>query len=166
MADDWVSPDSSSPESEDWEGVATATYDENTGTFNYVEDLAIDGWTSYMQLLLDSPIQCDKVRIYASLALYNLEEEWEYFNPYIVLEAYYNDAWQSVFTGFILDNTWVEKVLGGTYTVTKARVKFQNAEEQVMDVRFNEFDFNQVPSGLARPLVGGSLAAGKKGLAA
>lgn len=167
MADNWKSPDTAVDAGEDWANIDNAK-DDNEGTFAKVADLNPTFWTSFAELRLDSAINCDKIRILGNSYDIQLEETT---NAYVDIDAYYDDGggldWQDIYVGTIQDLSWTEKWLvpGHTvYSVTKARVRWYNQIGTEIDAQFYEFDFNQVAVGIARPLVDGSLAAGKKGL--
>jgi len=168
VADDWVSPDSIEDTGENWHsGTLGNVIDGNSGTFGYCLGLNPPAfWTYAVEMTLNTGIQCDKVRVDAGN--WYVEEE-EAYNAIVNLDVYWDGAWHDVYDGLIYyHNPGVsikEIDSGNTHLVTKARANFQyngNGDEPV-DVRFWEFDFNQV-TGIARPLVGGSLAAGRKGL--
>jgi hypothetical protein len=150
----WVSPTGYSDPDSGWTNEAGA-YDGNTTT--YALNTGASSGGKYLELT-HSAISCDKVRIYAC----EYEEGGEIDVDTGFVDVYYGGAWHNIFEGLITKNTWTELVIGSTQTVTSARVKSEHVEE--VDLRIKEFEFNQIISVSSRPKVGGSLAAGRKGL--
>lgn len=124
--------------------------DDNTATKAWVDvpDFETSEW---LEFTLTAAIQCNKVRFWVDTV---------YQADHIRLEVYYNGAYQTIFDGApAVENNWDETdgVLGGTFTVTKARVQFDNEDTgETNPASVFEFDFYEVDIG--RKLVGGSLA--------
>jgi len=123
----WVSPTGHNDPQNAWSNETNA-YDENTGSF-------ASGWhfseAPYLELTLTSPISCDKVQVYVGT----------FSNSDVSIYVYYSDAWHSIFSGTIAKNQWVEKEIGSTQTVSKA--KFQGNLSGT-SYWLCEFDFNEV----------------------
>ena len=134
----WESPTSYNDPSSAWTDDEFA-YDDYTDTFAYDENVGAGAWSAWLELNI-AAIQCDKVRFNAGAETDTIE-----------LQAYYNSAWQAVYTGTFLSNEWVEKALGGTYSVTASRMRFKNNDVVSRDASINEFDFWQVEAGAAQP---------------
>jgi len=165
MADDWVSPDSIEDTGENWHsGTLGLIIDGDSGTFGCCPGLNPGFWTHAAEMTLDTGIQCDKVRIDAGNWY---DEESEEYSAIINLDVYWDDAWHDVYDGALSYHSPAQKLIdsGNTHLVTKARANFQyNGDgDEPVDVRFWDFVLNRV-AGIVRPLVSGSLAAGKKGL--
>jgi len=130
----WVSPDSTNDPDSVWAN-DTNVYDENTATYATVPH---QGVGCYLELILSSAINCDKVQIFA---------HDEYFmgdtDPDVSIDVWYSNAWHTIFTGTITHDTWVEKPIGSTVSTTKARVK-ANSLGTGHSLKFYEFDFNEV----------------------
>lgn len=132
-ADDWQSPTGGSG---DWDNIPNA-YDENTDT---AASIAIPKSSWSPPLTLTRPaINCDKVR-------FNVN--WGGTNGiyYTDLDVYWDGEWHDIYEGnHELHNTWIEKSLGGVYSVTQARISLYN--DYIGGGRTGyvyEFDFNQV----------------------
>jgi len=135
---EWVSPDDYNDPSSKWK-YETKAYDNDESTRAESNKLGpLQGWQWSGYLELTGPtINCDKIRFYA---FYHVD----YCNK-IDVDVYYNGAWHNVYEGAFADNDWVEKNLGGTYSVEKARVRFWYKgflTGTTADVY--EFDFHQV----------------------
>ncbi|MBA7670991.1 hypothetical protein ES703_79140 [subsurface metagenome] len=101
-----------------------------------------NSWGSFVELTI-SPISCDKLRFYCDWVSIGINE--------IDLDVYYGGGWHDVYQGSYADDEWVEKPLGGTYTVSAARAKF-HAGVVGGAVYFREFEFNEVEAGEERLL--------------
>ncbi|KKM03221.1 hypothetical protein LCGC14_1776590 [marine sediment metagenome] len=148
----WVSPTSFFDPDSKWADEALI-YDGDTATPGVISSAGF-----YVELLLPSAILCDKVRIYAA----KFQAPF-FYDPNIAIDVFYGVGWNNIWDGTTTKQTWVEKAIGSNETVVKARIKFNSTGT----VGFlYEFEFNEVILlGIARPKVGGSLAAGKRGLA-
>lgn len=165
MADNWISPDSIEDTGENWiSGSLYKVIDGNHNTYGYCDALNPGFWTHAVEMILDVGIQCDKIEI--KVNCWDDENE-ENYNGYVDIEVYWDGAYHDIYEGVISYGVVTEKDIdsGNTHLVTKVKVncKYVGNDEDQVDVEFWEFRLNQVPS-VARPLVGGSLAAGKKGL--
>ncbi len=158
----WVSPTGHNEPNNKYSGETNA-YDENTGTNASTSE------NGYYLELTHAAILCDKVRIYAAVYYQTATPPYAFFvDPDIDIDVYYSGGWHNIWSGVITERTWVEKAIGSNETVTKARIKFSNIQTgHINDFgQIYEFDFNDItPTGIERPKVGGSLAAGKRGLA-
>ena len=118
MQPEWVSPDGYSDTNSGWSD-EPKSYDNSLTTYAYSKRLYYFQswqWSEYLTLTLSNPVSCDKIRFYA---LYHAD----YINK-IRLDVYYNGNWHFVYEGAFSNLAWVEKSLGGTYSVAKARVRF------------------------------------------
>lgn len=137
-------PDSVSDPSSGWNNDNNAI-DGNTATYAYSD--GIDEWSDFLEFHLSSAIDCNKVRFWVDDGSTDLD-----------LDVYYNGDWQNVFYGGVASNQWAEKELGGTYSVTKARVRFENAGEPGAVAKVYEFEFREVTAGTT--LIGGMVCLG------
>jgi len=122
MADEWVSPTSHSDLSFGWDDETNA-YDENTGTRSRAskKSLINGGYISDEWLeLLHATLWCSKVRAFGVLG----------FCTNIHIDVWYGDAWHTIATNTPISG-WTEVSLGGTYSVTKARIKVQTVAAYV-----------------------------------
>lgn len=79
------------------------------------------GGFGYYLEVSHSSILCDKIRVYAS--------HWvspSYHNPDVAIDVYYSGGWHNIWDGIIASRTWVEKSIGSSEDVTKARMKFND----------------------------------------
>ncbi|MBA7581328.1 hypothetical protein ES708_23230 [subsurface metagenome] len=113
----WVSPTGHDDPDNAWIQEDHA-YDEATGTYTftspYVPPLT---WSGFIELT-HAALPCDKVRFFAEITL-------GYFEI-VDLDVYYGGDWHHVYQGGFATRTWVEKALGNTYSVTKARLRSYN----------------------------------------
>lgn len=109
-------------------------YDGGLSTFAYCD--VID---EYLELTHDG-LSCDKVRIYATDADYS--GEWiNNVDPDFSIDVYYSGGWHNIFSGTVTHDSWVEKTIGSTQTVTAVKIKansMANAYVVVFEVNFNE----------------------------
>jgi len=103
----WVSPTGYADPDSKWNNEANA-YDGNTSSFAYTN------YPGYYLELTHSAINCNKIRIYCDIP--------DTTDDNIDIDVYYGGAWHNIFSGDIPANQWVEKNIGSTQTVTKARV--------------------------------------------
>lgn len=85
--------------------------------------------------LTTSEVLCSSVRFYASVAGTGNKE--------INLDVYYSGAWHDVYQGDFTAATWERKELGGTYSVTKARITL-TSDGLFTSASLYEFDFETV----------------------
>jgi len=122
----WTSPTGHNDPNNKWSSEINA-YDDNTGT---AATNSMFDYNNYLELTLSSGISCDKVRIRCSGGL----------QADAGIDVYYGDAWHNIFSGSITPNEWVEKTIGSTQIVDKARVK----SSIFAGSSLYEFDFNEV----------------------
>lgn len=149
----WVKPTGYNDPNSGWSDEAKA-YDDNL--FTYALN-AGDDTGKYLELT-HSAISCDKVRIYTCW----IDGEDEAGADETYIDVYYGGSWHNIWHDDIEANTWTEAPIGSTQTVTVARVK--SGHPLAVNFVVKEFEFNSVISAAARGKVGGSLAAGRKGL--
>jgi len=156
----WISPTSHLDPDSQWNTEANA-YDGSTSTLAMTNTNA---WQHWLELILSSNIFCDKIRLFAA-QFSGIHE-----NVIARIEVYdlgISD-WLLVFDGEIAKQIWVEKEIpGGQIMISKARVWWSAkwGMAPYASMRLFEFEFNEI-SVASRPLIGGSLAAGRKGLVA
>ncbi|GAH65409.1 unnamed protein product, partial [marine sediment metagenome] len=110
----WVSPTGHDDPDYRWTNEILA-YDEDTETYAYTQSES-----KFLELILTSPISCDKIQIYANMYFYGNQ-------PVDVdIDLFYDGDWQHLHDGVISGLEWVEKAIGLTKTVSKARVHFNN----------------------------------------
>jgi len=105
----WVIPDSTSDPNNGYTNDANAI-DNNTSTYAYTSST----WY-YLYCLLNTAISCDKVRIYGMIS--------DGSNPDVSIQVKYGGSYHTIFSGTITANTWVEKSIGSTETVSEVAVK-------------------------------------------
>lgn len=75
--------------------------------------------------LTHSAINCDKIRVYAAD-----RSNSTYYDPTLSIDVYYSAGWHNIFVGSITKQTWVEKAIGSTESVTAVRMKLTNGARQ------------------------------------
>ena len=103
----------------------------------YAQHVYTETWSGFLELLNGTGSNCSKIRFYA---FYGYESSSYHYN--VDVDAYYNSTWNNVYQGIYTDKAWVEKPLGTTAFVTKARISF-NPDSGVYTRRpqLYEFDF-------------------------
>lgn len=132
----WVSPTGFVDPDTEWD-FETQIYDENTETRGRTL-----GNDHYVQLTLASPINCDKVQIWAAS-----RDGPSFYDPDIDIDVFYDGGWHNIFSGVITKLTWVEKTIGSTESIDKARIKWNDIIGGIDDGNLYEFDFNEVGDG-------------------
>jgi len=136
----WISPTGAS--GAEWTDLPK-TYDENTNTgagYSYSATWT-SNWTSFLELT-HAALNCDKVQFHAYKGVY-LDK--------IDLDVFWAGGWHHIYEG-TYSTAWIEKSLGGEYSVTKARIRIHRTNAGA-GAQFNEFDFWELP---APPVVGRS----------
>lgn len=126
----WVSPTGHNDPNNKWVNEERA-YDGNLDTFSSTTGLHYYG--EPLELTLDSPVYCDKVRICAA-------SFWTHYyrDPDLSVDVYYDGAYHNIWSGRIPKQTWVElPIPAGIKLVSKARIKWN---EDVPKYLY-EFDF-------------------------
>jgi len=127
----WTSPTSFDDPDSAW-NTETLIYDGNTTTSGYTFT-----HDHYLELILDSAIDTDTVRIYGQIV--DLTPPGAYYDIEVDIDLFYGADWHNIFSGTIAKNTWVEKTNpAGIKSVTKARIKSNNAS---YTTRIYEFEF-------------------------
>jgi len=140
--DDWQHPDSTNDSDGDAWNDGDNAKDNDTGTSAV---LAMNKAGSFLELILVSAINCDKIRIYAA-DYQSYHSTWH--DPDIDIDLWYDDDWQNLFSGVITKDTWIEKEIGSTKSVSKARVTFNTIHDGGY---FYEFEFNKVAGAEPEP---------------
>ncbi|GAI29613.1 unnamed protein product, partial [marine sediment metagenome] len=79
------------------------------------------------------PINCSKVRVNADSYHY-----FEYLDPDLSIDVFYDGAWHNIWSGLIPKQTWVEiPIPAGMKLVSAARVK----ENKLLTTHLYEFNF-------------------------
>ena len=116
--DVWVWSTSYVDASSAWSSETNA-YDDNTATeaLTYVS-------TATLELDLADAITCDKVAIHARkyTVLGGVNGD-----PNVKIELYYGGGWNTLYNGTITKQTWVEKAVSPSQSVTKARISCNDA---------------------------------------
>jgi len=152
----WVSPTGFNDPDTAWTN-APNLYDENTATFATVL-VAAGTWGSFIELT-HAALNCDKGRF------------WAFQNTppgirEIDFDAFYGGIWNHVYQGVYASLAWVEKALGGTFSVTAFRFRFYNSAGSQYTAYFYEVDFNEAPAGWTGKIAGVSSPAKVMGVAA
>jgi len=140
MADDWITPDSHVDPESTWNDEPYA-YDDDPGWGYYAWcSVALKSWSNYLELHLDTPILCDKVRYSSEYGPFAISK--------ISLDVFYEAGWHNIYEGAFLDKSWDEKSIpAGTKTVSAMRAKFwNNSDSSTRWPEWLEADFNQVPA--------------------
>jgi hypothetical protein len=130
----WVTPASYTDVDHAWNHPNSA-FDNDTGT--YASNTLTPGgvWSSRLELNKHSIIYTDTIRVWCSIsAVASTQEE-------IDLDAYYNDGWKDVFLGAIDEGVYHSYTLGGNYTVSATRMRFNYVGPNPGEARVNEVDF-------------------------
>ncbi len=134
MPSGWISPTGHSDPGAQWSNEAKA-YDGGGEGGSYASVVVNEGvWSSYLELTRSS-INCNKLRFSA----HNLDG-W----AQIDLDVYYGGAWHDVYQGGYMNTTWVEKSLGGTYEVTKMRIRLYHNYTGEWSMLLYEAEFYKV----------------------
>ena len=126
----WISPTGHNDPDGRWTSDEEA-YDDDTGSYAYNSDANYD---HYLELTI-AELLCDKVQIYARDTI-----GVPSYNPDLDIDVYYSSAWHNIWSGVITKNTWVEKAIGSSQLVTKARIKSNTSDKAL---RLFEFDFGE-----------------------
>jgi len=128
----WVSPTGHNDPSNDWDDEAKA-YNGNTGNWAQSSDVPLNEWTGFLELT-HAALDCNKVQVYVGSG------DWV---ANIDLDVYYDSDWHHVYQGISTDYGWMEKPLGGTYSVTALRIRLYN-RGPTADLRICDVDFWEV----------------------
>lgn len=131
----WESPTGFNDPESKWVNEADA-YDGDTDTSASTagNPIPTSSWGEFIEFT-HAEMSCSSLRFYARY--HGLSGIYE-----IDLDVYYDGAWHDVYEGTFADKTWVEKALGDTYRVTKARMRFYNhSTSSAMSAYLYEFDF-------------------------
>ncbi|KKN20056.1 hypothetical protein LCGC14_0939500 [marine sediment metagenome] len=130
----WASPTSHDDVNNKWDD-ETYAYDNNTGTY---ARQTIGGFTNYLELILSSPIVCDRVRFWAQTGATRIN-----------VDVYYEGGWHDLYSGTKHPDSewWVKAIPAGEKTVSKVRVSLEAGPSPR---RLYEFDFAQISVGVAR----------------
>lgn len=129
----WVSPTGHNDPDGKWSYESDA-YDDDTGSS---ADNTAASYDHYLELTI-AEILCDRVRIYAEDTT-----GVPSYDPDLDIDVYYGDDWHNIWNsgdGTIPRNTWVEKPIGSSQLVTKARIKSNTSDRAL---RLYEFDFGE-----------------------
>jgi len=97
-------------------------------------------WTEYLELELSSPLNCDRVRVYAKYIENRCNR--------IKIDIYYNNDWHEIYKGSFEDKNWDIIEFDNEHTISKVRVSFRLKRYLGVPsfAELHEFDF-----GLAHP---------------
>lgn len=132
MADGWTSPTGFDDPDSAWLS-ETNIYDADVETFGGCYYVNVG---KYLELTLSAAISCNKVRIYAATCTLGVG----FYDPDIDIDVFYGGVWNNIFSGSITKQTWVEKSIGSTETVSKARIKWNTLTTNQYGYIY-EFDF-------------------------
>lgn len=139
-----ISRDVEDPDSK-WESIWAGLTAARDGFFTSNVVTAFGDYVGHYLEFTCNSIPCSKVAIIA--AQYRGAPSYEFSDPDISIDLYYDDDWHNIFSGTITHSTWVEKTnAAGTKTVTKARVKWNGEDDPETGAQLYEFYFeNQNP---------------------
>ncbi|MCJ7570956.1 MAG: hypothetical protein MUO82_03645 [Candidatus Thermoplasmatota archaeon] len=73
-------------------------------------------WTEWLNLTITPLINCNRVRYYSLYNKNNIDM--------IDIEYFYNNSWNAVHVGDFKNKDWQIDNLGGSYNISKVRVRF------------------------------------------
>jgi len=145
----WVSPTSDNGQQAGWQNGSNARDNNTASSASYCYEISDYG--AFIEFEYAGGLLCDKIRFYAAQD-YGSTIDIDVYRP--------GSGWLPVYDGsFAWDVFTVKTIPGGAKFITKARVRFW--EEGGATVYLKEFYFNKLKN---RPLVGQSLAGGRRGL--
>lgn len=131
MGASWVSPTGHNDPDNDWRFESRA-HDNNVYTWaaSKARYGSTTEWTGFLELTISS-IKCDAIKFnafYNSKYVNKIDID-VYCVGYSASHDLYesgskSSGWHHLYEGSYSDHTWITKYLGGTYVVTKARVRF------------------------------------------
>jgi len=126
----WVNPTGFVDSGSVWTD-ETLAYDDNTGTFAYVN--VPSGWCDYLELTIGA-ITCDKVQLWVDIVNTQVTT--------IEVDVHYNSAWDNIYSGAIVTGSFQEYAIGSQQSVTAMRVRFfstkVNRQADIYEADFNE----------------------------
>ena len=131
----WLSPTGFVDSGSVWTSEALA-YDENTDTYAYASAIR-NGWTDYLQLT-HAALDCDKVQVWVSKLIANINA--------IEVDVYYGGVWHNIYSGAIIEGSFVEYPIGSTQSVTAMQIRFSSTKASTGGCRIHEADFNEAPA--------------------
>ncbi len=133
---DWISPENHYDPEDAWEnennghdGDLSTKADCETTDFGWI-------WTPYLELGLNNPINCDKIRFYAWYAPSHCKN--------IDIDLYYDQAWHNLYQGSFSCWQWVEKSFS-QHEISKARVRFEVKRYLLSPVKADLHEFQFFP---------------------
>jgi len=126
----WISPTGHDDPDGAWINESDA-YDDDTETD--ASNSAVS-YGYYLELTI-AEILCDKVRIYAQDS-----GGVPKYDPDLDIDVYYGGDWHNIWSGAITRLFWIEKAIGSSQLVTKARVKSNTSDRNLL---LYEFDFGE-----------------------
>lgn len=127
VGENWVSPTSHNDPDACWSDEGNA-YDGNTGT-----SATCDFDDKILELILDAPIECDKVQFWFSSQTGN----W-----IVEVAVFYDGQYHAIYDENGVEGEYVEVEIGSTETVSKARIEGNtlpgNRQQLVHEFQFNE----------------------------
>ena len=134
----WIRPTSHDEPKSQWHNPSNC-YDGDLTTYGY-DDVYGPPFSGYYIEFNVNEIQCNRIRFNARSVSGDVDK--------IDIDVYYSGSWHNVFyRGHFSNEVWVEVGLGGTYTITKARVRFFNSDVFfVRQGRLYEFNFYEIAS--------------------
>ena len=151
----WVSPTGFNDPDTAWTN-PTNIYDDNTTTYGTAQ-VTGGNWSSFIELT-HAALNCDKGQFWAFWQSSGINQ--------IDFDAFYGGIWNHVYQGVYASLAWVEKALGGTFSVTAFRFRFYNSAGSQYTAYFYEVDFNEAPAGWTGKIAGVSSPAKVMGVAA
>lgn len=131
----WISPTGFSDPDSKWDDETNA-YDDDTTSSATVDNIPATDWSSFLELTIGG-VLCDSLR-------YFVGSDTQPEVTLIDVDAYYNGAWNHVYSDSFTENEWITKTIsGGPYLVTKARVRFYSSHDVANRIaHLAEFDFH------------------------
>ena len=117
MADEWISPTGFNDPGTQW-STETYAYDNNLDESAACNVTQLKDWSNFLELT-HAALDCSKVRYY-------IHADTEADITQVDVDVYYGDDWHHVYEGAFTEGEWIEKELGGIYSVTAVRFSFYN----------------------------------------
>lgn len=152
----WQIPDDNNIETANWEyDNPQDPNDGNTGTCASWFHTGSLTWSNWLEFYLADQTLCGKVRYCV---------EFDGGSPGdIEIHGFWNGQWNNIYTGSYTNWNLTEKIIpSGPKVVRNFRLRMRDNGEQNTFSYIYEFQADETMT--ARPLIGGSLTAGRKGL--
>lgn len=129
----WISPIECSDPNDVWSNEEGA-YDGNTQTFARQQTVGSYSWSSWLHLILDSPIKCSKLRFFANIGKFDSYDR-------VRVEVRTEGDWVEIYKGDFVNSQWNE-ISFDKKIIDVARICFYNREGiPFVRAELHEFEF-------------------------